>query len=111
MEVYYDKDAKLDLIKDKTIAVIGFGSQGHAHANNLKDSGMQVIIGLRDGSSSADKAKGAGFEVMDNKAAAAAADFVMMLIPDEKQGKTYAEEIEPNFVVDVSDFMSIKMEA
>ena len=96
MEVYYDKDAKLDLIKDKTIAVIGFGSQGHAHANNLKDSGMQVIIGLREGSSSADKAKGAGFEVMDNKAAAAAADFVMMLIPDEKQGKTYAEEIEPN---------------
>ena len=56
MEVYYDKDAKLDLIKDKTIAVIGFGSQGHAHANNLKDSGMQVIIGLREGSSSADKA-------------------------------------------------------
>ena len=96
MEVYYDKDAKLDLIKDKTIAVIGFGSQGHAHANNLKDSGMQVIIGLREGSSSADKAKSAGFEVMDNKAAAAAADFVMMLIPDEKQGKTYAEEIEPN---------------
>ena len=67
MEVYYDKDAKLDLIKDKTIAVIGFGSQGHAHANNLKDSGMQVIIGLREGSSSADKAKGAGFEVMDKK--------------------------------------------
>ena len=74
MEVYYDKDAKLDLIKDKTIAVIGFGSQGHAHANNLKDSGMQVIIGLREGSGSADKAKGAGFEVMDNKAAAAAAE-------------------------------------
>ena len=73
MEVYYDKDAKLELIKDKTIAVIGFGSQGHAHANNLKDSGMQVIIGLREGSGSADKAKGAGFEVMDNKAAAAAA--------------------------------------
>ena len=96
MEVYYDKDAKLNLIKDKTIAVIGFGSQGHAHANNLKDSGMQVIIGLREGSSSAEKAKGAGFEVMDNKAAAAAADFVMMLIPDEKQGKTYVEEIEPN---------------
>jgi len=96
MEVYYDKDAKLDLVKDKTIAIIGYGSQGHAHANNLKDSGMRVIIGLRDGSSSADKAKDAGFEVMDNKAAAAAADFVMMLIPDETQGKTYAEEIEPN---------------
>ena len=79
MEVYYDKDAKLDLIKDKTIAVIGFGSQGHAHANNLKDSGMQVIIGLREGSGSADKAKGAGFEVMDNKAAAAAADLSILL--------------------------------
>ena len=57
MEVYYDKDAKLDLIKDKTIAVIGFGSQGHAHANNLKDSGMQVIVGLREGSSQLIKPK------------------------------------------------------
>ena len=76
--------------------MIGYGSQGHAHANNLKDSGMRVIIGLRDGSSSVDKAIEAGFEVMDNKAATAEADFVMMLIPDETQGKTYAEEIEPN---------------
>ena len=63
MEVYYDKDAKLDLIKDKTIAVIGFGSQGHAHANNLKDSGVDVTVGLREGSSSWGKASEAGLNV------------------------------------------------
>lgn len=96
MEVYYDKDANLDLISSKTIAVIGYGSQGHAHANNLKDSGMNVILGLRDGSPSADKAKEAGFEVLSNADAAAKADLVMFLIPDEFQGKTYAEDIEPN---------------
>ena len=63
MEVYYDKDAKLDLIKDKTIAVIGFGSQGHAHANNLKDSGVDVTVGLREGSSSWGKASEAGLNL------------------------------------------------
>ena len=96
MEVYYDKDANLDLLKEKTIAVIGYGSQGHAHANNLKDSGLNVILGLRDGSGSAEKASEAGFEVMSNAEAAAKADMVMFLIPDEFQGKTYAEDIEPN---------------
>ncbi len=96
MEVYYDKDANLDLLKEKTIAVIGYGSQGHAHANNLKDSGLNVILGLRDGSGSAEKASEAGFEVMSNAKAAAKADMVMFLIPDEFQGKTYAEDIEPN---------------
>ena len=96
MEVYYDKDANLDLLKDKTIAVIGYGSQGHAHANNLKDSGLNVILGLREGSGSAEKAIEAGFEVFNNSEAAAKADLVMFLIPDEFQGKTYAEDIEPN---------------
>ena len=96
MEVYYDKDANLDLLKEKTIAVIGYGSQGHAHANNLKDSGVNVILGLRDGSGSAEKASEAGFEVLSNAEAAAKADMVMFLIPDEFQGKTYAEDIEPN---------------
>jgi len=96
MEVYYDKDANLDLLKEKTIAVIGYGSQGHAHANNLKDSGLDVILGLREGSGSAEKAVEAGFEVLSNSEAAAKADLVMFLIPDEFQGKTYAEDIEPN---------------
>ena len=96
MEVYYDKDANLDLLKQKTIAVIGYGSQGHAHANNLKDSGLNVILGLRENSASAEKAKDAGFEVLSNSEAAAKADIVMFLIPDEFQGKTYAEDIEPN---------------
>ena len=96
MEVYYDKDANLDLLKQKTIAVIGYGSQGHAHANNLKDSGLNVILGLRENSASAEKAKDAGFEVLSNSEAATKADMVMFLIPDEFQGKTYAEDIEPN---------------
>ena len=96
MEVYYDKDANLNLLKQKTIAVIGYGSQGHAHANNLKDSGLNVILGLRENSASAEKAKDAGFEVLSNSEAAAKADMVMFLIPDEFQGKTYAEDIEPN---------------
>ena len=96
MEVYYDKDANLDLLKQKTIAVIGYGSQGHAHANNLKDSGLNIILGLRENSASAEKAKDAGFEVLSNSEAAAKADMVMFLIPDEFQGKTYAEDIEPN---------------
>ena len=96
MEVYYDKDANLDLLKEKTIAVIGYGSQGHAHANNLKDSGLNVILGLREGSGSAEKAIEAGFEVFSNSKAAEKADLVMFLIPDEFQGKTYAEDIEPN---------------
>ena len=96
MEVFYEKDSNPELLKDKTIAIIGYGSQGHAHANNLKDSGFNVILGLRDGSSSAAKASEAGFEVASNVDAASKADLLMMLIPDEFQGITYKEEIEPN---------------
>ncbi|MCB1651837.1 MAG: ketol-acid reductoisomerase [Alphaproteobacteria bacterium] len=97
MNVYYDKDCNLDLIKSKKVAVIGYGSQGHAHAQNIKDSGVEnVIIGLREGSSSAAKAKNAGFEVMDPAKAAAQADVVMILVPDEYQADLYKDDLEAN---------------
>lgn len=97
MTVYYDKDCNLDLIKSKKVAVIGYGSQGHAHAQNMKDSGVEnVIIGLRDGSSSAKKAEGAGFNVMTPAKAAAEADVVMMLVPDEHQADLYRDELADN---------------
>ncbi|MCB1783683.1 MAG: ketol-acid reductoisomerase [Alphaproteobacteria bacterium] len=97
MNLYYDKDCNPDLIKSKTVAVIGYGSQGHAHAQNMKDSGVSnVIIGLRDGSSSANKAKNAGFEVMDPAAAAKTADIVMILVPDEMQADLYRDHLEAN---------------
>ncbi len=97
LNVYYDKDCNLDLIKGKKVAIIGYGSQGHAHAQNIKDSGVQtVIIGLRDGSSSAPKAQGAGFDVMSPAKAAAEADVVMMLTPDEHQADIYRDELADN---------------
>jgi len=96
MNRYYDKDADLSIIQGKKVAVIGYGSQGHAHANNLKDSGVEVVVGLREGSSSAVKAKEAGIRVMSVEEASAWADVVMVLAPDEFQGKIYAENIEPN---------------
>tara|TARA_R110001592_G_scaffold144484_2_gene367626 strand:- start:12563 stop:13702 length:1140 start_codon:yes stop_codon:yes gene_type:complete len=97
LNVYYDKDCNLDLIKSKKVAVIGYGSQGHAHAQNLKDSGVEnVIIGLRDGSSSAAKAQNAGFEVLAPAKAAAQADVVMLLVPDEHQADLYRDELEAN---------------
>ncbi len=97
LNVYYDKDCDLELIKSKTVAVIGYGSQGHAHAQNLKDSGVEnVIIGLRDGSSSAPKAEAAGFEVQTPADATAKADVIMILAPDEHQKDIYAQDIEPN---------------
>ena len=97
MNVYYDKDCNLDLIKSKKVAIIGYGSQGHAHAQNIKDSGVEnVIIGLRDGSSSAPKAESAGFEVMSPAAAAAEADVVMILTPDEHQADLYEQELKDN---------------
>ncbi len=97
LNVYYDKDADQNLIKGKKVAVIGYGSQGHAHAQNMKDSGVKnVIIGLRDGSATADKAKAAGFEVMDPAKAVADADVVMILVPDEHQADLYRDVLEAN---------------
>jgi ketol-acid reductoisomerase len=97
MRVYYDRDADVNLIKGKKIAVVGFGSQGHAHALNLKDSGVKdVRVALRPGSASAAKATSQGLEVMSPAEAAKWADLVMILTPDELQAKLYAEELAPN---------------
>ena len=96
MNIYYDKDADLELVRQRTVAVVGYGSQGHAHANNLRDSGVPVLVGLRDGSASRAKAEAAGLEVRDVAAAAAAADVVMVLAPDERQKALYDAEIEPH---------------
>ena len=94
MRVYYDRDADVNLIKSKKIVIIGYGSQGHAHAANLKDSGAKdVVVALRDGSASAAKAKSAGFKVMNVAKAAAWGDVIMMLTPDELQADIYEQEI------------------
>ncbi len=95
-QMYYDTDANLDLLADKTIAIIGYGSQGHAHALNLKESGMNVIVGLYPGSKSKAKAEEAGLTVHTVADAAKAADLVMILLPDEVQKTIYQAEIEPN---------------
>ena len=96
MKVYYDKDADLNVIKDLKISIIGFGSQGHAHAMNLNDSGVNVTIGLREGSASAAKAKEAGLSVKSIEDATSDADVVMILAPDEYQADLYQDSIEPN---------------
>ena len=96
MKVYYDKDANLDVINNLNVSIIGFGSQGHAHAMNLKDSGAKVVVGLRDGSASASKAKDAGLEVKNISDAVSEADVVMILAPDEYQADLYKESIEQN---------------
>jgi len=96
LNVYYDKDCDLNIIKSKTVAMIGFGSQGHAHAENLRDSGVEVVIGLRKGGSSWAKAEAKGFEVLTVADATAKADVVMILLPDENQAEIYANEIAPN---------------
>jgi ketol-acid reductoisomerase len=97
MKVYYDADADLGLIKDKKVAIVGYGSQGHAHAQNLRDSGVKdVAIALRPGSATAAKAEGAGFNVMSNAEAAAWADIVMILAPDEHQAAIYAADLHAN---------------
>ncbi|EFU39066.1 ketol-acid reductoisomerase [Paenibacillus vortex V453] len=92
---YYEQDAELSVLKDKTIAVIGYGSQGHAQAQNLRDSGLQVVIGLREGKSF-DKAKNDGFEVLSVAEAVSRADVVQILMPDETQASVYKNDIEPN---------------
>jgi ketol-acid reductoisomerase len=94
--MYYDDDANLDLLNGKTVAIIGYGSQGHAHALNLKDSGVNVIVGLYPGSKSAPKAKDAGLTVYSVAEAAQKADFIMILLPDEAQKTIYANEIAPH---------------
>ena len=96
MKVYYDKDTDLSLIRGMKVAIIGYGSQGHAHANNLKDSGVDVTVALREGSASAKKAQNSGLTVKAVPAAVAAADLVMILTPDEFQSQLYKNEIEPN---------------
>jgi ketol-acid reductoisomerase len=96
MQVYYDKDCDLSIIQGKKVAIIGFGSQGHAHAANLQDSGVDVTVGLRAGSSSIAKAEGYGLKTADVATAVAGADVVMILTPDEFQSVLYKEEIEPN---------------
>ena len=96
LNIYYDKDADLALIQARTVAIIGYGSQGHAHANNLKDSGVKVVVGLRPGSASWKKAEGAGLAVAAVAAATQSADVVMILAPDEQQADLYKAEIEPN---------------
>ncbi len=96
LNIYYDKDADLSLIRGKKVAIIGYGSQGHAHANNLKDSGVDVTVGLRTGSGSARKAENAGLTVKSVEEAVRGADLVMILTPDEFQSVLYRTEIEPN---------------
>jgi ketol-acid reductoisomerase len=96
MKIYYDKDADLSIIKKCKVAIVGYGSQGHAHANNLKDSGVDVTVALRPDSKSAKKAENAGLKVKSVPEAVAAADLVMILTPDEFQSRLYRDEIEPN---------------
>jgi len=96
LNVYYDKDCNIELIKSKKVAMIGFGSQGHAHAENLRDSGVEVIVGLRKDGSSWAKAEAKGFKVLTVAEATAECDVVMILLPDENQADIYKNEIAPN---------------
>jgi len=96
LNVYYDKDCDLSIIKGMKVTIVGYGSQGHAHACNLKDSGVDVTVALRAGSSSIVKAEAEGLKVSDTASAVASADLVMILTPDEFQSQLYKEEIEPN---------------
>ncbi|WIM69586.1 ketol-acid reductoisomerase [Corynebacterium suedekumii] len=96
IETFYDDDADLGLIQGRKVAIIGYGSQGHAHSQNLRDSGVEVVIGLREGSKSAEKAQEAGFEVKTNADAAAWADVIMLLAPDTSQKEIFENDIEPN---------------
>ncbi len=96
MKVYYDKDVDLSLIKGKKVTIVGYGSQGHAHALNLNDSGVKVTVGLRKSGASWDKAKKAGLKVAEVVQAVKAADIVMMLLPDENIAEVYKEQIAPN---------------
>jgi ketol-acid reductoisomerase len=96
MKVYYDKDADLSLVKGKKVSIIGYGSQGHAHAQNLQESGVKVTVGLRKGGASWDKAKKGGVKVAEVAEAIKGADIVMILLPDEHHAQVYKDEVEPN---------------
>lgn len=96
MKVYYDKDADLNALKGKTIAIIGYGSQGHAHAQNLRDSGLDVVVGQRPGGANYDLAKEHGFEPLSAAEASAKADLIMILLPDQHQAAVYEQDIKPN---------------
>ena len=96
MKVYYDKDADLSLVKGKNVTIIGYGSQGHAHAQNLNDSGVKVTVGVRKGGPSWAKAEKAGLKVADVADAVRQADVVMMLLPDEQIATVYKNDVEPN---------------
>lgn len=105
-KVYYENDADLSLIQSKKVAVIGYGSQGHAHAQNLKDSGVDVVVGLRAGSASWDKAVAAGLEVKEVPEAVAEGDVVMILLPDQYQRTVYADQIAPNLKENAAIFFA-----
>ena len=96
IETFYDDDADLSIIQGRKVAVIGYGSQGHAHSQNLRDSGVEVVIGLRDGSKSAVKAEEAGFEVKSVADATKWADVIMILAPDTSQAQIFTNDVEPN---------------
>ena len=96
VKIYYAQDCDLNRLNGKTVAIMGYGSQGHAHALNLKESGVNVVVGLYEGSKSAAKAREAGLEVLTVSEAAKKADIIMILLPDEVQAKVYNTEIKPN---------------
>ena len=96
MKIYYDEDANLDIIRNLKVTIIGYGSQGHAHANNLHDSGVDITVGLREGSTSWEKAESAGLKVSSVEDSVKGSDFVMILAPDEFQSDLYSKKIEPN---------------
>lgn len=96
MKAYYEKDANLDVLKGKTVAIIGYGSQGHAHAQNLRDSGINVVVGQRPGGANYELAKEHGFEPVSAAEAAAQADLIMILLPDQVQASVYENDIKPN---------------
>src|SRR5262245_43498794 len=96
MKAYYDGDADPEVLKHRKIAIVGYGSQGHAHANNLKDSGLAVVVGLRPGSPSRPKVEAAGLPVSDTEEAVFNSDVVMMLVPDELAPEVYKKQVAPN---------------
>src|SRR5690242_1357628 len=102
MKVYYDKDADLSLVKGKNVTIVGYGSQGHAHAQNLNDSGVKVTVGLRRGGASWAKAERAGLRVAEVADSVKQADIVMMLLPDEQIAAVYQKDVEPNMKLGAS---------